>query len=107
MAFIALTLFWAPLSHAGACDHDVAAGVAGAVAIEPVIEAAPDDTTDEAPGDHQDAGHVCSCIGCHFHILAETRLQDAFASPTGVFRAGFTAQSAAASPGDLFRPPRA
>ena len=102
LAVIALTLFWAPLSHAGPCDHEAGANAASVTAAEPSAEpAAPGEAGDPAGG-----AHICSCTGCHFHILVQSGLRPVVAAPSRQLWLDLAARSPPAAQSGLFRPPR-
>ena len=101
LVLMALTLFWAPLSHAGPCEHD--AGIVSASDIEAAPEAAPA----EEAGEAVDGAHLCSCTGCHFHGLAQAGHAPRMAGGPERPKPDLRLRPAAAAPGDLLRPPRA
>lgn len=102
LALIALTLFWAPLSHARQCDHRAGAALAAVSAVDPAFESA---TSGEAE-DYEEAGHICSCTGCHFHVLIQSGQRTSVVKPSSRPWPDLAVQPAATSQSDLFRPPR-
>lgn len=102
LALISLTLLWAPLSHAGPCGHEGGAGVA---AVSDVF-ASEDAAAPGEAGDLQESLHICSCTGCHFHVLAAGSPRAGLAAAPARPKPDLTLHPAAAAPGDLLRPPR-